>query len=267
MIDSDEYCPSIASNSYSNITILNAKNKEVCEETKHTIAKVYTQDFVIKHEDRFLFAATTMANLNDIKRTQPNDKFTSQIIIPPNQTFMTGFKRLLENTLCQIAQNIDIIIFGGTSLKDNVGEETLPYNYQDQDKKGKEPHDLVLTICNIIHKTYPSYVRFSHFGVREHYEELLKIHDYALLKSDVTESFNILDNINNTLDDTRYEYDLIYLCRVMHGIITKKKLNRVELLVKYKILYLDDYNSFKEATENYGYQVILESNKFMVIRN
>jgi len=263
MIDGDEYVPSTANNSYSNITILNAKNKSVCNKTKNTIAKVYTQDLQIKHEDRFLLSATTMANLNDIKRTHPNDKFTSQIIIPPNETFMTGFQRLLENTLCQISHNIDIIIFGGTVTKDDIGEDTLPYDY----KKDKEAIDLVLTVSTMIHKIFPSNIRFSHFGVQEQYHELLKIEDYALLKSDITKPFDVLDNINNIQDDTRYEYDLRYLCRVMHDIISKKKLNRVELLVKYKILDQDDYNSFKEATENHGYYVILESNKITEIKN
>jgi len=100
MIDSDLYCPSTANNSYSPITIIEAKNKEVCEKTKSVIAKVYTQDLQVKHEDRFLLDITSISNLMAIKRKHPNDKFTTQIIILPNETFMTGFARLLENTLC-----------------------------------------------------------------------------------------------------------------------------------------------------------------------
>lgn len=257
MIDSDEYDPYTANNSYSNITILHAKDKEVCEETKNTIAKVYTQDFVIKHEDRFLFSATTMSNLMDIKRKNPKDIFTSQIIIPPNQTIVSGFKRLLENTLCQISNNVDVIIFGGTITVDMVSEDTLPYNYKDK----TNTIDLSFVIGNIIHKIFPSNIRFSHFGVSENYEELLKIKDYALLKNS-----DILDNINNINDNTRYEYDLIFLCRAVHDIISKKKINKVELLTKYKLTDKDDFEQFKEATEKYGYNVILENNKLTVIK-
>lgn len=264
MIDSDKYDPSTASNSYSYLTILNAKNEEVCLKTKDTIAKVYTQDLQAKHEDRFLFSATTMSNLMDIIRRNPNDIFTAQMIIPPNQTFMSSFERLLENTLSQVSHHVDVIVFGGTIIKDEVSDDTLPYDYKDD---GKEPLDLVFAIANIIHKIFPSNFRFSHFGVKENHDELLKIKDYALLKNDVLRSFEVLDNINSVSDDTRYEYDLQYLCRVMYDIISKTKINRVELLVKYKISDLEDYNSFKEATEKYGYQVILESNKFTVIKN
>ncbi len=78
---------------------------------------------------------------------------------------------------------------------------------------------------------------------------MLKTKDYALLKNDVTKVFNILDNINIVNDDTRYEYDLRYLCNVMFSIISKAKLCGVELLVKYKITDKDDFNSFKDATE------------------
>lgn len=257
MIDSDEYDPFTANNSYSNITIFNSKNKEVCEETKNTIAKVYTQDFVIKHEDRFLFSATTISNLMDVKRKNPKDIFTSQIIIPPNQTIVSGFKRLLENTLCQISNNVDVIIFGGTITVDMVSEDTLPYNYKDK----TNTIDLSFVIGNIINKIFPSNIRFSHFGVSENYEELLKIKDYALLKNS-----DILDNINNINDNTRYEYDLTFLCRAVHNIISKGKINKVELLTKYKLTDKDDFEQFKEATEKYGYNVILESNKLTVIK-
>jgi len=113
----------------------------------------------------------------------------------------------------------------------------LPYNY----KKDKEPVDLLFMVGNIIHKVYPSSVRFSHFGVNENYDELLKLKDYALLKSDVCKSFDVLDNINNTQDNSRYEYSLKYLCGIVHNIISKKKLNRIELLVRYKITDINDY--------------------------
>lgn len=265
MIDSDEYNPSTANNSYSHITIMNAKNEEVCEETKDTIAKVYTQDFKIKHEDRFLFSATTMSNLYDIKMKNPNDIFTLQMIIPPNQTIMTGYKRLLENTLCQVSHYVDVVIFGGSVTVDEISEDTMPYNYKDMNHQDDKIIDLPFMIGNIIHKIFPSHVRFSHFGVNEHYNELLKVKNYALLKNDVTKSFDILDNINNIDDNTRYEYDLRYLCHVMFSIISKKKLNRVELLVQYKIVDMDDFTSFKDATEKYGYKVMLESNKFTVL--
>ena len=263
MIDSDNYNPSTAKNSYSKITIMNAKNEEVCEETKNTVTKVYTQDLKLKHEDRFLLSASTMGNLYDIKRKNPKDIFTTQLIIPPNMTIDVGYKRLLENTMCQISHYVDVIVFGGSVTVDEISEDTMPYNY----KNNIEPIDLPFMIGNIIHKIFPSHVRFSHFGVNENYNELLKIKDYALLKNDVTKSFDILENINNIDDNTRYEYDLRFLCHAVYDIISKKKLNRVELLVRYKTVDIDDFTSFKEATEKYGYRVMLESNKFTVEKN
>lgn len=254
MIDSDNYHPSTAHNSYSNLTILESKDKTITDET---VAKVYTQDLKIKHEDKFLLNATTLSNLLHIK---PKGIFTIQIILPPNNTFRIVLKRLLENTLCQISNYLDAIIFGGTILKDDFSDATLPYNHNDK----IQPVDLSFTIGNIVHKVGISYFRFSHFGVDSQYAELLKIKDYALLKSDVTKSFEILDNINNIEDNTRYEYDLTYLCRMMHYIISKKKLNRIELLVKYKIVDIEDFNSFKKATEEYGYIVDLKYNKFII---
>lgn len=267
MFDNDNYNPSTANNSYSNITIMNAKNEEVCEETKNTIAKVYTQDFKIKHEDRFLFSATTMNNLYDIKMKNPNDIFTSQIIIPPHQTIDIGYKRLLENTLCQTSDYVDVIVFGGTITVNDESEDTIPYDYKKYKPESDEPLDLAFIIGNIVHKIFPSCVRFSHFGVKEQYEELLKIKDYACLKNDVSKPFSILDDINNVSDDSRYTYNLRYLCNVMFSIISKKKLDRVELLAKHRELdsqEKENYDSFKEATEKYGYRVTLESNKFTV---
>ena len=263
MIDTDEYNPSTAPNSYTKLTIMNAKDKEVCEETNYTIAKVYTQDLKIKHEDRFLLSFTTMSNLADIKRKNPDDIFTSQMIIPPNQTILSGFNRLLENTLSQISKNIDIIIFGGSVCVDEISEKVVPYDYENS----KEPIDLPFVVGNIIHKIYPTNVRISHFGYNENYKEMLEIKDYALLKNDATKVFNILDNINIVNDDTRYEYDLRYLCNAMFSIISKAKLSRVEFLVKYKITDKDDFNSFKDATEKYGYSVVLENNKLIVTKN
>jgi len=267
MIDSDNYNPSTANNSYSNITILNAKNEEVCEETKNTIAKVYTQDFKLKHEDRFLFGATTMSNLYDIKRKNPKDIFTVQLIIPPNMTIDVGYKRLLENTMCQISHYVDVIVFGGTIPVSEESEDTIPYDYKNHKSNSDEPIDLAFMIGNIIQKIFPSCVRFSHFGVNEHYNELLKIKDYALLKNNVMKSFDILDNINNVSDNTRYEYNLRFLCNAIFSIISKKKIDRVELLVSHKKPDLqeeENYNSFKEATEQYGYNVMLENNRFIV---
>ena len=117
MIDSDSYCPSIAENSYSSITIMNSKDskdEELCNRAKNVVAKVFTQDLKVKHEDRFLTSSSTISNLNYIKFKNPEDKFISQIIIPPGETFMTGFKKLLENTLCQISSGVDLIVFGGS---------------------------------------------------------------------------------------------------------------------------------------------------------
>ena len=254
MIDSDQYCPSTADNSYSPITILNSKDEELCIRTKNVVAKVFTQDLEIKHEDRFLLSAITAGNLNRIKRKNPEDQFTSQMIIPPGETFMSGFEKLLQNTLCQIADNVDLIVFGGTVLQDG-SDITLPYDY----RKDKEASDLLFLVGNIINKTHPSNVRFSHFGVNENYDELLKMKDYARLKTDS------LDSIN-TADDSRYEYDLKYLCRIMGGILQGKTIDTVELLVKYKMTDIDDFSQFKKETEKYGYKVLLEQYKFAVIK-
>lgn len=74
------------------------------------------------------------------------------MIIPPNETFMSGFERLLENTLSQIADNIDIIIFGGTTIEDDpMSELTFLYDYT----KNKEHLDLAFVIANIIYKIKP----------------------------------------------------------------------------------------------------------------
>jgi len=252
MIDSDSYCPSIAENSYSSITIINSKDEELCNRAKNVVAKVFTQDLKVKHEDRFLTSLSTISNLNYIKCKNPGDKFISQMIIPPGETFMTGFEKLLENTLCQISSGVDLIVFGGTVLQDD-SDITLPYT------PGKEAVDLLFLIGNIIEKVYPTTVRFAHFGVNENYNELLKMKDYALLKSDNLSSIN-------TDDSSRYEYDLKYLCHCVYRIVKGKKINKLELLVKYKITDADDFNAFKEATEKYGYKISLEQYKFTAIK-
>ena len=246
------------------MTISNAKNKKLCDLTKSTTAKVYTQDLKLKHEDRFLFAFTTMSNLNDIKRTNPNDIFISQLIIPPGQTILSGFSRLLENTLSQISSQLDVIVFGGTSVLDENREDdenAIPYDYQNAKS---EPFDLAFSIGNIIHKIFPKHIRFSHFGTKQNYNKLLETHDYAQLKNNVTKSSDILDNINLIPDDSRYEYDLRFLTHAMFDVISKNNPCRIELLVKYKIVDMDDFNSFKTATEANGYSVLLSDNKFLI---
>ena len=264
MFDSDNYNPFTANNSYS-IVSKNIKNEENCEITKNTITKVYTQNFEIKHEDLHSMVGSTLSNLTNIKKNNPNIIFTSQIIIPPNQTIWSGHSRLLENSLNGISSNIDVIIFGGT-----VNSGT--YNY----KEKEEPLDLSYTIERII--SFKSNIRFSHFGTKENYDKLLEIKDYALLKNDVTKSCKILDDINNTYDNTRYEYDLRYLCKIIFNMILDKNssnkrfnkvelLNRIELLVQYKLVDVDNFTSFKEMIKKFGYRVILESNKFIVEKN
>ena len=267
MHDSDNYDPATASNSYTKLTIMNAKDNEICKETQSTIAKVYTQDYKLKHEDRFLFSMTTMSNLTQIKAENETDVFTSQLIIPPGQTFLTGFKRLLENTLCQISEYVDVIVFGGTVIKNNMGEEVEPYNHKiHKEKEEKDASDLAFMNANIVHKIKPSHIRFSHFGVEQNFEKLLELKDYALLKNDVTTSCKILTDINNIHDESRYEYDSRFLCHAMFDMISKTKVNRIELIVRYKMVDLDDFKSFREATENYGYIVIAEPNRMCVTK-
>lgn len=54
---------------------------------------------------------------------------------------------------------------------------------------------------------------------------------------------------------------------MMYKIISINKPDSVELLVKYEIIDNGDFNSFKTATEGYGYKVVLENNRFMVEKN
>jgi hypothetical protein len=140
-----EYDPFTASNSYTSLTIMNAKNPEVSERTKGLVSLVYTQDLKLKHEDRFLFNFTTLANLEDIKRKHPLDRFTAQIVVPPKRTILEGFERLLENTLSQIANAFVIRVFGGSLLDPNSDENLLPYIPKIEEKEVSSQENLTST--------------------------------------------------------------------------------------------------------------------------
>ena len=270
MQDSDISDPYVVNNSYTPLTIGNVKNFEVANKTKNCIAKVYTQNLQLKHEDRFLFSLTTLSSLANIKAKHPKDRFTSQIIIPPSETLLLGYERLLENTLAQISNAFDIIVFGGMVAVEATPEDesVLPYAGQG------ECIDLPFVQGNMGDKTKPAVVSISQFGTTQFNYYNQTHNDFAKLKRSffnvngnlILSSQVLLDEINNVDDDTRVVYPMSYVCRCVFLLLNKSRARRVELRVKYAMNLLDeDYLGFSTMCAKHNITLEVSKNKMIVL--
>jgi hypothetical protein len=230
--------PAKANNTYSEITIRNAKNKELCKKTKYCITRVYTQDLYNQHEDRFLFAAATMSHLNMLATINPTHRWTSEIIIPPTELISSGFERLLENTLSQISHAFNVISYGGAKFGIEDSDDNF---YNITENNYTDAADYTFLISNMVLKVPVQVVRFCHYGRKEHWDYHNKINDknpkmkFFDFEGKINTSFiNEEDPYSNILDETQPIYSLkLILGAGFHAFQNNNKLKYMDLHVKY----------------------------------
>lgn len=172
--------PYDAENTYTHVTITNAKNSKF-KDTPECKTCVYTQDLYNQHEDRFLFDTCTQGNLAAIKDANPTHRWTMRIICPPSMTCVKAFMKLVENTLWRSSNAGEFVKFGASLSSDNdkKGKVRISHNSPEID-----PIDLQFALCNYSQKVNLSLTdkylqngsnvfRFYQYGFEEQYKEYL----------------------------------------------------------------------------------------------
>jgi hypothetical protein len=239
--------PSKAKNTYSKITIMNSKNEELCRKTKDCLTRVYTQDLYNQHEDRFMFAAMTMIHLNMIKEVNPAHRWTGEIIIPPTELILSGFERLLENTLSQKADAFNAVIFGGAKF----GNDDDDNMYKINENNYINPADFVFLMSNMVLKVPVQAVRFCHYGKNQHWDHYIKTNGKNLkikffdFQGNIISSYvNQEDPYTNIIDDTQPIYQLSGILEIgLHAL-------RVNISLKYIDLHIRYLNDVKNLPNN-----------------
>jgi hypothetical protein len=241
-------------NTYSNSTIMNAKNFQIEEETRGCLTSTYTQDLRLCHEDRFLFQQTTLTNLKAIRYQNPDHKYTSNIIVPPEKTVQDGMTRLIENTLAQHSDAFIITVFGGSYLTkeeefETVGDKFMPY---DENVDRGDPCDLGYVLGNIQSFSHQILV-FNHYGCREQYSYFLNnplkrtcFFDEAgcTLEEFDLDQYKVMCKIEDT---TQYAYSSLILLRAIREFL-RKGYRKLIFHVKYdyeNLFICADYKRFE----------------------
>jgi hypothetical protein len=240
------------SNTYSAMTIMNAKNPETYNVTNGCLTSIYTQDLNLQHEDRFLLHPCTLANLKVIRYQNPTHRYTSNMIIPPDKVIHNGMVRLIENTLAQISNAFIITVFGGTYLTneseyDTIGDKFMPFD--DNVDRG-DPVDLGYIVGNIQSFEHEILV-FNHFGRSQQYKYFLE-HPFKRTcffdeKGNINNNFNNLEQYSrlfNVSDDTEFYYDPIIIFRAIREFYRKGYLHII-LNIKYNLEGLMNDVSFE----------------------
>jgi hypothetical protein len=229
-------------NTYSNLTIANAKNMKIYNETSGCITSTYTQDLRLQHEDRFLLHVSTIGNLDLIRRLNPTHRYTSCVIVPPNRTINDGIHRLTENTLSQLSHAVNITVFGGSYCfeemeNDKMIDKCVPYNYNEK-VDCSSPIDIVYMAENI-KSFYNQILVFNHFGREEQYQYFLKNPLKKIMFFDIdgnisyeNDVFDQYQTINNIEDKTQHIYDYKILCRMIQYIY-RNGYQKIIINVKY----------------------------------
>lgn len=254
----DDYDPQTAHNSYSHLTIGNAKNHEVLEKTKGVHSIVYTQDLKTKHEDRFLFGATTMSNLQSVRMFNPTHRFTAQITVPPGETIYNGMERMLENTLSQIADAFVIRIFGGSIDNPDDDDSLLPWNGDD-----KQCLDWAFVVANMALKVPITALLFGHYAAAD-YDPTVK--DRRLSLFDQHGNLTPCADTIQFNQGLRYQYELSYLTRVVHKLFThNQSLRYVELNVDHTP-ESDEFEDFQKFCAKANIEIHREPSKLTFLR-
>lgn len=237
-------------NTYSPVTIGNAKDYKVYEETSGCLTSTYTQDLKLQHEDRFLFHLMTVTNLNTVRYQNPTHRFTSSIIVPPNKTIHDGMVRLIENTLAQHSDAFIITIFGRSYLTreeeyETIGDKLIPCN-KNLDR-GTDPVDLGYVLGNICSFSHQILV-FNHYGSSEQYSYFLNNPVKRTIFFD-SEGETLSDSntdqyskINEIEDLTQYTYSPLVLLRSIRNLL-RRGYSKLIFHVKYE--NIQEHEDFK----------------------
>lgn len=251
--------PYLANNSYTETTIMNAKNPEIYENTKNIIIRVYTQDLYNKHEDRFLFWLSTQSNLYSIKNYYPHHKWTSEIIIPPKETLENGFLKLNENTLSFVSHALRVIVFQGHvyANENNVVisedkcqkvKKILDYNYTDHEMIKNfyfAGSDLAGVIEKYVINQNICIFRFEHYGVNKWKNQIpdkIKFFDF---------DGNIVENSfsHNELQEDDESRPVYHLNVLYDFILETMKCNKYIQIIDLHVCFIDNLKNDNELND------------------
>lgn len=226
--------PSEARNTYSSVTIGNAKDTELCERTKGIITRVYTQDLYNQHEDRFMLDMMTRVHLGMVRMANPTHRWIAEMVIPPTKTIQRGVARLYENTLAYISHVLNIVVFGGSRYAEREDDDDL-YLHSGDDY----PADLSFIMANLALSVSSPIIRFCIYGKAahwKHYQETnqkLQLFDHSgtMVDTFLTDQ----DPYSTITDESRLSYPLTYIINVVFGTLRgNTKLEIIDLHVVYK---------------------------------